>query len=209
MTKLLYIEASPRKERSSSIQVAKVFLDEWKRLHAGDEVVTLDLWKTDMPPFDGEIIEAKYAILHGKKPTPEQAKAWRVIEEFIREFKSADKYVFSVPMWNYSIPYKLTHYLNIIVQPTYTFNAKADGSYEGLVVGKKALLVYARGGDYSPGSGADALDMQSKYMDLVLGFIGFKDIQSIMVEPTIAPKEIKEKALQKAMDQAKRAAVDF
>ncbi|MCU0706975.1 MAG: hypothetical protein MUF23_01655 [Pirellula sp.] len=40
MAKLLYIEASPRKERSKSIFVAKSFLAKYQSTHRGDEVQT-------------------------------------------------------------------------------------------------------------------------------------------------------------------------
>src|SRR5947209_8298461 len=121
MAKLLYIESSPRKERSSSIATAKVFLDEYRKSHPQDEIVTIDLWKKELPPFDGHVIDSKYAIMHGKEKTDDQVKAWKKVEDLISEFKSGDKYLFSLPMWNFSIPYKLKHYLDLLIQPGYAF----------------------------------------------------------------------------------------
>lgn len=40
MAKLLYVEASPRKERSASIAVAKAFVEEYRKTHPGDEIGT-------------------------------------------------------------------------------------------------------------------------------------------------------------------------
>ena len=65
MPKLLYIEASPRKERSHSIEIARMFLESYREAYPTDEVETLDLWTADLPPFDGQILDAKYAILNG------------------------------------------------------------------------------------------------------------------------------------------------
>ena len=59
MSELLYIESSPRKERSKSIAVAKAFLDEYQATHPDDEVISLDLWDTELPEFDGFTIDAK------------------------------------------------------------------------------------------------------------------------------------------------------
>src|SRR5262245_24362632 len=101
MQKLLYIEASPRKKRSSSIAIAQLFIGAYQKKHPEDDVTLLDLWKRELPVFDGDVIEAKYALLHGKPHTEEQAKAWKRVEETIAEFKNADKYVFSLPMWNF------------------------------------------------------------------------------------------------------------
>lgn len=203
MTKLLYIEASPRKKRSASIDVARVFLEEYRKNHPQDEVVTIDLWNKDLPAFDGDVIDAKYAIMHGQKHTPEQAKAWKAVEALIAEFKSGDKYLFSLPMWNFGIPYKLKHYIDLLVQPGYAFKVSEKG-YEGLVKGKKAQMIYARGGEY--GSEA-SVDMQKKYMETILGFIGFENIHSILVEPTLSEK--KEGAVTQAKQVAKAQAATF
>lgn len=204
MTKLLYIEASPRKQRSYSIAVARTFLEEYKTSHPQDEVVTIDLWNKDLPSFDGDVIDAKYAIMHGKKHTEAQAKAWKKVEELIAEFKTGDKYLFSLPMWNFGIPYRLKQYIDILVQPGYAFKVTEGGQYEGLVKDRKVALVYARGGEY--GSDA-AVDVQTRYMEIILGFIGFKDFQSIKVEPTMSEK--KEEALSVAKEHAKKMAASF
>lgn len=209
MAKVLYIEASPRKKRSASIAVANTFLDEYRRSHPQDEIITIDLWKKELPRFAEDTIDAKYAIMHNQKHTPEQAKAWKNVENVIAEFVNADKYIISTPMWNFSIPYKLKHYIDVLVQPTYTFEITKSGGYNGLVVGKKMLIIYASGGAYSAGSGAEQLDFQRKYMNTIMGFIGFKDIGSIIVEPTLGSQEQKTAALTAAHAAAKQIAPTF
>lgn len=185
MSKLLYIKASPRGERSYSSSVAEAFIGAYKKQHPDDEVVTLDIFKTEFPSFDGATIEARYAIMHGEKHTPEQQEAWRTVEKIIEEFKSADKYVLSTPMWNFGIPYKLKHYVDILLQPSYTFSFSPEEGYKGLVVGKPIVVIYARGGEYPPGTDFEAYDLQTKYVDLMLRFIGFTDIRPLIVEPTL------------------------
>ncbi|MDX1925315.1 MAG: NAD(P)H-dependent oxidoreductase [Pirellulaceae bacterium] len=185
MSKLLYIEASPRKERSKSIAVAKAFLDAYRAAHPNDEVVTLDLWAKALPEFDGYTIDAKYQVLHGQGFDQQQKAAWDAIVAVCEEFKSADKYVISLPMWNFGIPYKLKHYIDVIAQPGQTFSFSPATGYSGLVTGKPVLTIYARGGAYSADA-AKGMDFQKSYLEFLLGFIGFKDIQSIVVEPTLA-----------------------
>ena len=209
MSRILYIEASPRKTRSSSIAISKAFLDAYQSHHPKDEIVTIDLWQKELPRFDQDVVDAKYAILHNHPHTEEQKKAWKVVEEVIAEFKSGDKYVFSVPMWNFNIPYMLKQYIDVLVQPSYTFRFTPPSTFEGLVTGKPALLLYARGGAYGPGSGAEGLDLQTTYMDTILRFIGFQDIRSILIEPTLTTKEKKNEALVKAKEQALRLAEIF
>jgi FMN-dependent NADH-azoreductase len=209
MSRLLYIESSPRKQRSASIQIAKTFISEYERTHPGDTVETLDLWSITLPEFDGHVIDSKYVILHGLEHTDEQRQAWSRVEKVISQFTGADKYLFSLPMWNFGIPYKLKHYIDVIVQPGYTFSFSPEEGYKGLVTGKPIAAIYARGGAYGSGTGAEAYDLQRPYLEHILGFMGFADFQTILVEPMLASPEDKEKGMEAAREQAKAIAAGF
>lgn len=208
MVKLLYIESSPRKKRSASIEVAHTFLQEYKRKHADDTIQTIDLWSKNLPAFDGEVIDAKYQILSRHSFSEAEKRAWKPVEDIIAEFKDADKYLFSLPMWNFSIPYKLKHYIDLLVQPGYTFTMTPEGGFKGLIDNKPVLLIYARGGAYPAGTPGEAFDLQKRYMETILGFIGFKDFKSIIIESTGNP-DSKNAALEKAKREALEQAAQF
>lgn len=210
MERLLYIEASPRKDRSASLKVAGTFIDEYKKSHPQDKVDTIDLWTSDLPSFDGETINAKYAILHGEQHSEPQKNAWKAVEDVINNFKNADKYLFSLPMWNFGIPYRLKHFIDVLVQPGHTFSFSPEEGYKGLITGKPAVLIYARGGAYKTGTEAENMDFQKRYMELVLGFIGFTDIRSIVIEPTlmVSPDE-KVQLIKTASEEAKVLALAY
>src|SRR6056297_1441665 len=140
VARLLYIESSPRKARSKSIEVSNAFLDAYKAANPNDEIVILDLWNTTLPEFDGDTIDAKYQVLHGKDFDEDQAQAWEAVVELCDAFKSADKYAISVPMWNFSVPYKLKHYIDVIAQPGQTFTFDPESGYSGLVTGRPAVV---------------------------------------------------------------------
>ncbi|MCE5186105.1 MAG: NAD(P)H-dependent oxidoreductase [Planctomycetaceae bacterium] len=185
MAELLYIESSPRNEFSVSIKIARAFMEAYKKANPGDSIKTLKLFEMDLPPFDGFTIASKYKILRGSAPTTlEEKKAWSRVEALIYEFKHADKYLFAVPMWNFGIPYRLKHYIDILVQPGYTFRV-ANGGYEGLLFGKRAMAIYARGGQYPQGTPAAAFEMQQRYLEMILQFMGIQDIRSILAESTL------------------------
>ncbi len=210
MSKVLYIKASPRRGRSHSLAVAEAFLASYLKAHPGEDIITLDLFTAPLPPFDGLTINGKYNIMHGRPHSPEEAAAWRVVEEFISQFKSADKYVLATPMWNFSIPYRLKQYLDIIVQPTYTFTYTPEAGYQGLVTGKPIFIASARGGQYPPGSPGEAFDLQKKYLELILGFMGFTDIRWVIVEPTLeGGPEVAQAKRQAAIIQARELAKVF
>ena len=209
MNTLLHIKASPRDERSYSNGVAEALIEEYGKSHPEDRVVTLDLFTMDLPPFDGLTLQAKYRILYGEEHTEEERQAWSSVEKIIEQFKSADKYILSVPMWNFGIPYRLKHYLDLLLQPGYTFAYDPEKGYQGLVTGKPAIVIYSRGGEYSEESGKIDLDFQKKYMDLALGFIGITDTQSIVIEPALAggpatAAQKKKSAMEAARELARR-----
>ena len=184
MAKVLYIQASPRVARSKSSQVATAFIESYQQLHPQDTVTTFNVFHEDLPAFDGPAVQAKYAIMHGTDHTPQERAAWDTVEHVINQFKDADKYILSLPMWNFGIPYRLKQYFDILIQPGYTFTADENG-YDGLMKNKPMLVVYSRGGAYIEGSETEPFDLQKKYIELVLGFMGFGDFHTILVEPTM------------------------
>ncbi|MHC4532909.1 MAG: FMN-dependent NADH-azoreductase [Planctomycetota bacterium] len=185
MSRLLYIQASPRGQRSHSIAVTDAFIEAYEQKHPDDEIVILNVFDESIPNFDGLAVQAKYTILHGKPHSQAEQEVWKDVEQVIEQFTSADKYVLAVPMWNFSIPYRLKQYIDLLVQPGYTFSYSEDTGYQGLVSGKPMLAVFARGGEYPPGSEAEVVDLQTRYIELIFGFMGFKDIRSVVVEPTL------------------------
>jgi len=186
MSRLLYIQASPRGDRSYSVAAANAFVAAYKDAHPASEIHTVNLFRKDLPAFDGEALKAKYTILHGLEHTEEEMAAWRAVETVIDEFKSADRYVMAVPMWNFMIPYRLKHYLDILIQPGYTFTFSPEEGYRGLMIGKPVFVVFARGGEYSSKNSSDAYDFQTRYLKMILEFLGFSDIRSMIIEPTLA-----------------------
>jgi FMN-dependent NADH-azoreductase len=168
------------------------------------------VFDASIPNFDGLAVQAKYTILHGKSHSKEESQAWKDVEKVIEQFTSADKYVLAVPMWNFSIPYRLKQYIDILIQPGYTFSYNEDTGYQGLVVGKPMLVVYSRGGEYAAGSEAEVFDLQTKYIELIFKFIGFEDIRSVVVEPTLqSGPDVGTAKRQEAIGRIKEIAIDF
>ncbi|MCX7934220.1 MAG: NAD(P)H-dependent oxidoreductase [Planctomycetota bacterium] len=206
MTKILYLEASPRGERSASCAVAKAFIEAYREAHPDVAVAPLNLFAAEMPAFGREAAQGKYAIMRGEAAPAKAKAAFQKIVRIINAFKEHDLYVFAVPMWNFGIPYPLKHYLDLLVQPTYTFEVTADG-YRGLLSGKRAFCAFARGGDYRA---AEGMDFQKRYLEMILRFIGIEDVQSVVIQPTIAGgEEVVSQRLEEAKVQARRLAKEM
>jgi FMN-dependent NADH-azoreductase len=210
MSKLLYIQASPRGKRSYSIAVADAFIEAYRLQHPDDKIAVLNVFKARIPDFDVLAVQAKYTIMYGQAHSKSELKAWKSVERVINQFKAADKYLLAVPMWNFGISYRLKQYIDILIQPRYTFSYSKDAGYQGLVKGKPAMIVYARGGAYPPATPAEAYDLQKKYIELILGFIGFENIQSVVVEPTLADgPDVAAAKRQEAIEKIKAMAANF
>lgn len=190
MAKVLHIDVSPRKSASRSREVAKAFLDAYRAAHPADTIETIDLWSHDLPAFDGPAMEGKYAVMSGRAHNPEETKAWQRVTAEAERFKAADKYLFSVPMWNFGVPYKLKHYIDVITQPGLMFSWSPDKGFVGLVTGKPVAMIYASSGDYRPGSGAEGIDFQKPYLDWILKFWGFETVHTLRVAPTAGPDPV-------------------
>jgi FMN-dependent NADH-azoreductase len=210
MSRVLYIQASPRTERSHSRAVADEFIKIYREKNPDDEIDTIDIFTQDLEPFDGLRLQAKYTILHGEEHSEEEKNAWSAVEAVIERFKSADKYVLAVPMWNFGIPYRLKQYLDIIIQPGYTFGYSEEEGYSGMAGPKPVFVSYARGGDYPAGSEAEAVDFQKKYLETALGFMGLIDVKSTIVQPTLmGGPEAAQKAREAAIEEAIAIAREF
>jgi len=186
MTKLFYIKASPRGESSRSVAVADAYLAALRAKHPDIEVDVLDPWTADLPEFDGDRANAKLTVFDGQTNQGAQATRWDEIVKIATRFTQADRYLFAIPMWNGSIPYKLKHYIDVIHQPGLLFGFDPAKGYFGLLKGKKATLVYTSGAfSQAFPSPAFGVDHQSAYMRAWLNQAGVTDIEEIRYQPTI------------------------
>jgi FMN-dependent NADH-azoreductase len=203
MTNVLHIQASPMGELSFSDRLARTFLDAYRSQHPAHLVETLDLWKADLPAFDFTAASGKYKVMRGFPHSQEEGAAWGRVTEMVDQMKSAEKVVVSSGMWNFSIPYRLKQYIDIVVQPGLTFSFDPEKGYSGLVTGRPAQLILASGGEYPPGSAGAAWDYQKPYLEMIFGFMGFTDIRTLRVEGTLGPSAAENlAALEKAVRDA-------
>ncbi|WP_447890841.1 FMN-dependent NADH-azoreductase [Pseudomonas hormoni] len=208
MTTLLHIECSPRKQRSASLEVARRFISRFQEHIPNTEILTLDLWNMALPEFDDLAMEAKYAGLNGTALTPAQQEAWNTLKDLAAHLHRADVLVMSVPLWNFSIPYKLKHFIDLVSQKDILFSFDPERGLEGMLHNKTAVVAYARGLDFSAQSitPAERFDFQKPYVEAWLQFIGVTDVHSVIVEKTILGEDVDRGAREAATRQARKLA---
>ena len=202
MKKILHIIATPRGRESSTLAVSKSFLKTFRSQHLDWNVEELDLFKEQLPSLTAQRVNGKYVLLGGQDLSGELKESWQEIVVVIEKFISADAYLLSVPMWNFSVPYVLKHYIDVILQPKYLFRYSPKGP-EGLVKNKKMVIITSRGGDYT----VDHLrgyDLQEPYLRAVFGFIGISNIAFINAQPMDAlGLEVREQKIKEAQESAR------
>ena len=209
MKKLLHVIATPRAQDSRTLQISQVFLENFRKKFPTCIIDELNVAVESLPPLTVKVVSGKYVLLGGKDLSGELKTAWSEVERHIERFLSADSYLISTPMWNFSIHHNLKHYIDIILQPNYLFRYTSSG-VEGLVKNKKMVVIASRGGDYSQGSPVHNFDFQEPYLRTVFGFVGITDIAFVIAQPMDAlGPEVQEKKIEEAKSVARRIVDSF
>jgi len=199
MTKLIYVKANAKKDNDSySFKMANFFIEEYKKNNPKDEVVTLDLYKMNIPHLAPDTLSNMFA---GKD---------NLAQKYAREFATGTKIVIAAPMWNFGLPSILKAYVDHIACAGVTFKYTDKGPV-GLLAdqNRKVLNITARGGSYSSGPYA-AFEMNSSYLKNIMSFFGITNFETIALELTSVTKpEELTKQFEEKLEQIKIVARDF
>lgn len=211
MSRVLYITANPKPEdQSFSLSVARSFINAYRQENPGDEITEIDLYKTDIPYIDADVLSGWGKLQQGTAfeglTAEEKVKVGR-INQLCDQFIAADKYVFVTPMWNFSVPPKMKAYIDTICITGKTFTYTENGPV-GLLTGKKAVHIQARGGIYSEGPAA-GFEFGDRYIKALLTFLGVRSIDSVIVEGVAQMPDQAENIKAGAIERAREAAREF
>ena len=193
---LLHLDSSALGAASVSRQLTSEIVARQRALHPGLQVVYRDLAADPALHLTGAHMAARMgATSDDATINADLVKG----NAFLDELFAADILVIGAPMYNLSIPTPLKAWIDRIAVAGKTFQYTANGP-EGLLKNKKAFIASARGGVYSAGSPAAALEHQESYLLGLLAFIGITDVKVVRAEGIAFGPEAKEAAIAHALE---------
>ncbi len=198
MKRVLLVTSSAAGAQSRTRQVADRVVQALLTRDPGSRVVVRDVARDPLPHVD----DAFLAGMARAEPerTAAQHEALMRSDALIGELAAADVVVIAAPMYNFGIPSALKAWIDHVARAGRTFRYTANGP-EGLLKGKRAVLVLSRGGVYTKGPML-RLEFQESYLRGVLGFLGIDDVQTIHIEGVAFGADVAEAAVNRALVQA-------
>ena len=173
MSTVLYIKANANDdEKSRTFKISNRFIEEYKKNHPEDQIITLDLYAEGIDFLP----KGKLGELH----VPDTEARNHPILKYAYQFVEADKYVVAAPLWNLSIPAILKAYIDYVCVTGITFKYTENGPV-GLCHNKKAVHIVTRGGGYLEPPLSD-YEMGDRYLRTIFGFLGITNFTTIVAE---------------------------
>ncbi len=120
----------------------------------------LGAWQT---PADERTVEQQALAAHS--------------DELLAELRANDVLVLAVPMYNLGIPSQLKAWFDRVLRAGETFRYTENGP-QGLIEGKRAIILAARGGQYA----GTEFDSQTPHLKTMLGLMGISDVEVVFAE---------------------------
>jgi FMN-dependent NADH-azoreductase len=196
MTKALIINSSALGEGSVSNKLTGALAE---RLRATDptlQVTVRDIGRDPIPHLTAETVGA----IRGVADNAAARDTLALSDALVDEVRQADLIVIGSPMYNFGISSTLKTWFDHILRAGVTFRYTAEGKSEGLMTGKKAVVVESRAGFYSEGPASD-LDSQEPHLRTLLGFIGITDVVFVRAEKLAFGPEAAAAAIEAAAAQ--------
>ncbi|MGG1946047.1 NAD(P)H-dependent oxidoreductase [Trinickia sp. NRRL B-1857] len=200
MTTILQLNSAARSQGANSTLLANELAAKLQQANEGSKLVRRDLLADALPHLDDTVLGAFFTPADQR--TPGQAAIVARSDALIDELQAADVVIIGAPMYNFGISSQLKTYFDWIARAGVTFRYTANGP-EGLVKGKKAYIVSARGGKYA----GTPNDSQTPHIKAFLGLIGITDVEFIYAEGLNLGPDAANAALSSAREAIEAATV--
>lgn len=202
MAKILILDSAATGEASVSRKLTEELAAAATARDASVEIVRRDIGAEPIPHLTAETVGA---IRAGEATTDAGHAALALSDALVEELRTADTIVIGAPMYNFGIPSTLKAWFDHVLRARVTFRYTDAGVSEGLLKGKKAIVVESRAGLYSEGPAA-AMDSQEPHLRTLLGFIGIDDVTFVRAEKLAFGPEAAEASIAEAGEQLRHIA---
>lgn len=189
-TRALVITSSILAENGQSIALANRFIAQASARNDVN-VTQRDVVKTSLPHLDISELGA-WQVAAAERTAEQQALAARS-DELLAELRANDVLVIAVPMYNLGIPSQLKAWFDRVLRAGETFRYTENGP-QGLVEGKRAIILAARGGQYA----GTEFDSQTPHLKAMLGLMGIKEVDVVYAEGLNLGEQQREAAIKEA-----------
>ncbi|MGO3701203.1 MULTISPECIES: FMN-dependent NADH-azoreductase [Halomonas] len=173
-TRALLVTSSVLGENGQSIALANHFQSR-AAARKGVDVTKRDVIADALPHLD--IAELGAWQTPADERSDEQKALAARSDELLAELRANDVLVLAVPMYNLGIPSQLKAWFDRVLRAGETFRYTENGP-QGLVEGKRVIILAARGGIYA---GSD-MDSQTPHLKSMLGLMGITDVDVVYAE---------------------------
>ncbi|MEZ5559956.1 MAG: NAD(P)H-dependent oxidoreductase [Pseudomonadales bacterium] len=171
---VLRIDASARGSSSVSRTLTGRLVGHFAEV-PGVRVVHRDLGAAPPPMIDEHWVAANFT--DAAERSSEQRATLAGSDALVAELKAADLVVLGAPIYNFSIPAVLKGWIDLVARARETFRYTEQGP-EGLLKGKRAVLIIASGGTRVGSAG----DFASDYLRHLLAFMGIEDVTTVAAD---------------------------
>ena len=191
MNTILNISSSLFGKEGQSSKLARNFIKHQLDKQPDTDVIHRDLAANPVPHLDADSFQG--FSMDPAERSDSQSRAAALSDQLIDELQRADVLVLGLPMYNFGIPSTLKAYFDYVARVGITFKYTDQGPV-GLLQGKKAYVLTARGGLYK----GTPRDTETTYVTDFLAFLGIDDIHFVYAEGLAMGGNVREKALQEA-----------
>lgn len=189
---ILVVSSSANGDASVSGGLAARFVDDLTTANPAAHIVLRDVGANPLPHLTAGTV----AAIKGEPATPAEREARALSDALVAELQAADLIVIASPMYNFGMSSTLKAWFDHVLRAGLTFRYTAEGP-EGLLTGKKVVVIESRAGFYSEGAGA-AMDGQEPHIRTLLGFMGLDDVTYVRAEKLAFGPEAAEAAIVEA-----------
>lgn len=178
--KILVVKYLPGRDFSNTA----VLYNHFKQLLSSDhQIEELDLELSPPPYFDHKTLMAYYRRNYqGKELSPDQQEAIDKMDKLTHRLVESDMLVIVSPMHNFGMPGVVKLWFDAVIQKGKTFDYSPEGMPFGMLKGKKALVLFTSGGEYSCHQvtlNYPEWDTYSFHTKIMLTFLGFDTVEVI------------------------------